>query len=278
MRRGRQGIQHAINVFAVYALMAAAAGFLLGAATWAIGGRVGNEFTAVGGSSGWSPRSRWRSWWVRPRPSSTSRSGSARCSRSLEWPRSRSSRQRPCWCRRVRRRARDGRRREPAGRAGSRRVVDGRGCRVRAQRSGGGGGGCALPARARAGDRHARVRRAAAVAGLVATAARRACSTLAQRRRSRWSGQMALRCGGWRSRPIRSRTRAAGAQVIVLESWIYATAAREALWAIERVSLVWRHGDWRVSAITGAAPSANESLADLRSQLEFPGPGDASVR
>ena len=67
-------------------------------------------------------------------------------------------------------------------------------------------------------------------------------------------------------------------EVTVLESWIYATAAREALWAIERVSLVWQHGDWRVSAIGGAAPSANESLADLRSQLEFPGVGDASVR
>lgn len=49
---GAHGIQHAINVFAVYALMAAAAGFLLGAATWAIGGRVGNEFTAVGGKPG----------------------------------------------------------------------------------------------------------------------------------------------------------------------------------------------------------------------------------
>ena len=49
---GAHGIQHAINVFAVYALMAAAAGFLLGAATWAIGGRVGNEFTAVGGKLG----------------------------------------------------------------------------------------------------------------------------------------------------------------------------------------------------------------------------------
>jgi hypothetical protein len=49
---GAHGIQHAINVFAVYALMAAGAGFLLGAATWAIGGRVGNEFTAVGGKLG----------------------------------------------------------------------------------------------------------------------------------------------------------------------------------------------------------------------------------
>jgi hypothetical protein len=70
----------------------------------------------------------------------------------------------------------------------------------------------------------------------------------------------------------------AAAQVTVLESWIYATDAQEALWAIERVSIAWHSGDWRVSAITGGAPSANESLADLRSQLSFPGPGDASVR
>jgi hypothetical protein len=70
----------------------------------------------------------------------------------------------------------------------------------------------------------------------------------------------------------------ARAEVTVLEGWIYATATREALWAIERVTLVWQHGDWRVSAIGGAAPSANESLADLRAQLEFPGVGDASVR
>jgi hypothetical protein len=69
-----------------------------------------------------------------------------------------------------------------------------------------------------------------------------------------------------------------GAEVKVLESWIYATASREAVWAIERVSLLWQHGDWRVSGIDGAAPSADESLGDLRSQLEFPGPGDASVR
>jgi len=68
------------------------------------------------------------------------------------------------------------------------------------------------------------------------------------------------------------------AEVTVLESWVYATVAREALWAIERVTLVWQRGDWRVSAIAGAAPSANESLAELRSQLEFPGVGDASVR
>lgn len=49
---GAQGIQHAIDVFAVYALLAAAAGFLLGAATWAIGGRIGNEYTATGGKIG----------------------------------------------------------------------------------------------------------------------------------------------------------------------------------------------------------------------------------
>jgi Family of unknown function (DUF6112) len=49
---GAAGIQHAINVLALYAPLAAAAGFLLGAATWAIGDRVGNEFTATGGKLG----------------------------------------------------------------------------------------------------------------------------------------------------------------------------------------------------------------------------------
>ena len=68
------------------------------------------------------------------------------------------------------------------------------------------------------------------------------------------------------------------AQVTVLECWIYATSSQEALWAIERVSLIWQAGEWRVSAISGAAPSADESLAELRTQLTFPGPGDASVR
>jgi hypothetical protein len=70
----------------------------------------------------------------------------------------------------------------------------------------------------------------------------------------------------------------AEAQITVLESWIYANSAQEALWAIERISLTWQDGDWRVSAITGVAPAANESLADLRTQLAFPGTGDASVR
>jgi hypothetical protein len=70
----------------------------------------------------------------------------------------------------------------------------------------------------------------------------------------------------------------ASARITVLESWIYATSSQEALWAIERVSLIWAHGGWRVSAIAGAAPSANESLADLRAQLSYAGLGDASVR
>lgn len=68
------------------------------------------------------------------------------------------------------------------------------------------------------------------------------------------------------------------AQVTVLESWIYALSSQEAVWAIERVAVVWQGSDWRVSAITGGAPSANEPLVDLRSQLSFPGPGDASIR
>jgi hypothetical protein len=122
------------------------------------------------------------------------------------------------------------------------------------------------------------VRRAAAVAGLVATGTEagvfddRAAVAIALER----SDGAPLRRVAVSTDPVSYSP--AGAQVTVLESWIYATAAREALWAIERVSLVWRHGDWRVSAITGAAPSADESLADLRSQLEFPGAGDASVR
>jgi len=70
----------------------------------------------------------------------------------------------------------------------------------------------------------------------------------------------------------------AGAEITVLESWIYATSSQESLWALERVSLTWQDGDWRVSAIAGAASSANESLAELRTQLVFPGVGDASVR
>lgn len=51
---GATGIQSAINVIAVYTLLACLAGFLLGGAVWAIGGRVGNDHTAVGGKIGMS--------------------------------------------------------------------------------------------------------------------------------------------------------------------------------------------------------------------------------
>jgi hypothetical protein len=49
---GASGIQSAINVVAVYTLLACLAGFLLGGAVWAIGGRIGNDHTAVGGKIG----------------------------------------------------------------------------------------------------------------------------------------------------------------------------------------------------------------------------------
>lgn len=49
---GAKGLQDAINVFAFYAILAAVAGFLLGAAVWAVGGRGGNEYAAQGGKVG----------------------------------------------------------------------------------------------------------------------------------------------------------------------------------------------------------------------------------
>jgi hypothetical protein len=122
------------------------------------------------------------------------------------------------------------------------------------------------------------VRRAAAVADLVTTAGgagmfdARAPAAVALER----SDGAPLRRVAISTDPISYSPTVA--QVTVLECWIYATATREAVWAIERVSLVWEQGDWRMSAITGAALSANESLGELRSQLEFPGPGDATVR
>ena len=51
-RAGASGIQSAINVIAVYTLLACLAGFLMGGAVWAIGGRIGNDYTAVGGKIG----------------------------------------------------------------------------------------------------------------------------------------------------------------------------------------------------------------------------------
>jgi hypothetical protein len=49
---GATGIQNAIDVIAVYTLLACLAGFLMGGAVWAIGGRIGNDHTAVGGKIG----------------------------------------------------------------------------------------------------------------------------------------------------------------------------------------------------------------------------------
>jgi len=49
---GGAGVQSAIDVIAAYALYASAAGFLLGAAIWAVGGRIGNDYTATGGKIG----------------------------------------------------------------------------------------------------------------------------------------------------------------------------------------------------------------------------------
>jgi hypothetical protein len=49
---GAEGLEDAINVFAVYALFASLAGFILGAVVWAVGGRAGNDYAAQGGKVG----------------------------------------------------------------------------------------------------------------------------------------------------------------------------------------------------------------------------------
>ena len=49
---GARGLEDVVNGFAWYALIAAAAGFLIGGACWAIGGRIGNDYTATGGKVG----------------------------------------------------------------------------------------------------------------------------------------------------------------------------------------------------------------------------------
>lgn len=49
---GSSGLQEVINGIAFYALLAAGAGFLIGAAAWAVGGRVGNDHTASQGKMG----------------------------------------------------------------------------------------------------------------------------------------------------------------------------------------------------------------------------------
>ena len=49
---GASGLEDVVNGFARYALIAAAAGFLIGGACWAVGGRIGNDYTATGGKVG----------------------------------------------------------------------------------------------------------------------------------------------------------------------------------------------------------------------------------
>ena len=49
---GAKGIQSAINVIAVYSLLACLAGFLIGGAMWAIGGHVSNPHTSGAGKAG----------------------------------------------------------------------------------------------------------------------------------------------------------------------------------------------------------------------------------
>src|SRR4051812_5660131 len=49
---GASGLEDVVNGFAWYALIAAAAGFLIGGACWAIGGRVGNDYTPPRGQGG----------------------------------------------------------------------------------------------------------------------------------------------------------------------------------------------------------------------------------
>lgn len=49
---GAGGLSDAINGFAYYALLASAAGFLLGCAVWAVGSRMGNDYAATGGKVG----------------------------------------------------------------------------------------------------------------------------------------------------------------------------------------------------------------------------------
>ncbi len=49
---GAGGLESVINGIAFYTLLAAAAGFLLGGAMWAVGGRVGNDYVAANGKTG----------------------------------------------------------------------------------------------------------------------------------------------------------------------------------------------------------------------------------
>src|SRR5688572_26832120 len=49
---GAAGLTDIVNGIAWYALIAAAAGFLIGGCAWAVGSRIGNDYTATGGKVG----------------------------------------------------------------------------------------------------------------------------------------------------------------------------------------------------------------------------------
>jgi hypothetical protein len=49
---GAPGIQSAINVIAVYTLLACLAGFLISGAAWAIGGHISNDSASMKGKAG----------------------------------------------------------------------------------------------------------------------------------------------------------------------------------------------------------------------------------
>src|SRR3954462_4013272 len=52
MAPGARGLEDVGNGFAWYAVVAGAAGSLIGGACWAVGGRSGNDYTATGGKVG----------------------------------------------------------------------------------------------------------------------------------------------------------------------------------------------------------------------------------
>ena len=83
-------------------------------------------------------------------------------------------------------------------------------------------------------------RRTATVAALVATdaEARAVAAHAAEVIGLERSGGVPLRRVAIATDPVSYSPDAA--QVTVLESWIYATSTQEALWAIERVSLIWQ--------------------------------------
>ena len=90
--------------------------------------------------------------------------------------------------------------------------------------------------------------RTAKVAGLVATSSEaRALDAHAAFGDRPGAGPWRRRCGASRSRPIRAATPRLPRRSRCLRAGSTRPRAQEALWAIERVSLIWRGGDWRVS-------------------------------